>query len=364
MAAERIIRLIKRTPLFPHLALFGNAVRLRPELLELNLSRERTVELFKQYVEVVELETVRFCNRRCSWCPNSFIDRISTKKFMPDGIWQDIVSKLSSIDYAGTFVWSRYSEATADPSLSQKIRQVRGAMPRAWIAVISNGDYLTEKLLLEMAESGLNRLCLDAYIDYEGGYSVEKATNAVATMAQRLKCVLGITREGMSAVEARCFHPRAPSVWITIASINLSVAENFYNRSGLVKGPFPEGFVRTSPCSRPFRNVTIDWDGCVMPCCDTMSDAPQHRGYVVTKLKEGEVDVIDAYRMLAAWRRKLCGFQVGNAPCRNCNISCYPSSALSRGVYGMLGGVAMHSPRFVSPLLYRISGGHRQRYRP
>ena len=53
--------------LFPYLALFSNSLRVCPELLDAGLSREQSVRLFKKYVQIVEVETCSFCNRKCPW---------------------------------------------------------------------------------------------------------------------------------------------------------------------------------------------------------------------------------------------------------------------------------------------------------
>ena len=55
-------------------------------------------EIFKQNLKLIEIETFSYCNRKCWFCPNSFVDRISDNKIMPEEVYLDLLSQLSEID--------------------------------------------------------------------------------------------------------------------------------------------------------------------------------------------------------------------------------------------------------------------------
>ena len=127
-------------------------------------------ELFREHVELIEIETTSYCNRTCSFCPNSQIDRRSEKTSMPEACWRAIVDGLRDLDYSGTLVWSRYAEATSEKRFVERIAEVRRAAPRCRIGVNSNGDYLNAAYLDALIEAGLTRMWIDLYIDDDVDY--------------------------------------------------------------------------------------------------------------------------------------------------------------------------------------------------
>src|SRR5215216_4357478 len=116
-------------------AVVRNSLRMEANHFRLDLSHGEAVELFKTHVELVEVETTSYCNRTCSFCPNSFIDRRSEKLTMPETTWQAILEGLREVDYNGTIVWSRYSEPLSERRILDRIREVREAAPRIRVCI-------------------------------------------------------------------------------------------------------------------------------------------------------------------------------------------------------------------------------------
>lgn len=97
---------------------------------------------------VVEVETTTYCNRRCTYCPNSIFDRglRANETQMPVGLWNQIVDDLGAQNFVGQFSPHRYGEPLADERLPELLAHARAAMPHARIAIYSNGDFLTPHL--------------------------------------------------------------------------------------------------------------------------------------------------------------------------------------------------------------------------
>lgn len=55
--------------------------------------------LFKRNVTLVELEPHAFCNRTCSLCPDSTIDRLTVKTVLDRSLYEVILSDLEAIEY-------------------------------------------------------------------------------------------------------------------------------------------------------------------------------------------------------------------------------------------------------------------------
>ena len=51
-------------------------------------------EHFKAVLGLIEIELFSYCNRKCWFCPNSTIDRLSTNIVMEESDYLDILSQL------------------------------------------------------------------------------------------------------------------------------------------------------------------------------------------------------------------------------------------------------------------------------
>lgn len=103
----------------------------------------------------VEIETTTYCNRRCSYCPNSIYDRGSraNEVYMETELFRKIVTDLGSNYFCMQFSPHRYGEPLADPRMPDLLEFAREAMPLARIALYTNGDFLTPELFERLNRS-------------------------------------------------------------------------------------------------------------------------------------------------------------------------------------------------------------------
>ena len=91
-------------------------------------------------------------------------------------------------------------------------------------------------------------------------------------------------------------------------------------------------YIRSSPCIQVFQNMTIDYDGTVMPCCNLRSDDPNQERFKLGKIEDRKDTVFSVYaRNAAEWRRSLAGFGSKDFPCRSCK-QLVPSDKLISGL--------------------------------
>lgn len=126
----------------------------------------------------VEVETTTYCNRRCSYCPNSIFDRglRQNETLMPIELFQKIVHDLGANNFCNQFSPHNYSEPLADRRMSDLLEMAREAMPLARIALYTNGDFLTPELFGRLNKS------VDAFIITQHG---EKMPPGVAEILDR-----------------------------------------------------------------------------------------------------------------------------------------------------------------------------------
>lgn len=287
--------------------------------------------LFKASVRSVEIETFTYCNRVCWFCPNSFIDRRSTRKHMDEDLYLSILADLASVDYDGEITYSRYNEPLADRIILTRLRQARAAVPRARLATHSNGDYLDRAYLEELYDAGLRGLHVQAYLGNEERFDDAKVLARLRRRAGELGVpyVLLRARPGRS-YEAKLFFR---DMHLTLSAFNYDL--HGCNRGGLLDvGP---SRVRTAPCASVFGSVYVDWNGAVVPCCNIRSDAPDHASYVVDTLTpERGLIAVFADSPLVDWRRELIGWGEKRAPCDACRFAEVPETPAMRAFSAMV----------------------------
>jgi hypothetical protein len=113
----------------------------------------------------VEVETTTYCNRRCDYCPNGIFDRgmRDNEVRMPTELFTKIVDDLGDNDFCNQFSPHNYGEPLADKRMPELLEIARAAMPRARIALYTNGDYLNVPLFERLAES------VDAFVITQHG---------------------------------------------------------------------------------------------------------------------------------------------------------------------------------------------------
>ncbi|QKV94914.1 SPASM domain-containing protein [Streptomyces sp. NA02950] len=113
----------------------------------------------------VEVETTTYCNRRCSYCPNSVFDRglRANEVQMPEDLFHKIVQDLGRNHFCNQFSPHNYGEPLADERMPRLLEMARHEMPRARIALYTNGDYLTPQLFEQISPS------VDAFVITQHG---------------------------------------------------------------------------------------------------------------------------------------------------------------------------------------------------
>ena len=111
----------------------------------------------------IEVETISFCNRKCSYCPNVSLDRFNSdgSVLMDDNLLDEIFNQLKDINFKGIFSPHMYGEPLLDPRIVNIVEQIRklGARPK----IVTNGDYLTINLLEQLLNAGLKILFISKH---------------------------------------------------------------------------------------------------------------------------------------------------------------------------------------------------------
>ncbi len=285
---------------------------LPPQLVDDALPIGQARDLFARFVDQVEIENHNFCNRICWFCPNSFIDRRSQLRLMNDDVFEKIIDDLAEIDYDGNLTWSRYHEALADHSIFDRIAVARRALPRATLVVISNGDYMNRSTLPQLESAGVDRLILDLYLP-DGKERDEQAQEKGLRQFSRRT---GLALEPSNKVGFAIMGTRLKAT----LEIPCYTEEMISTRGGLVKVPKLASYRRRAVCLAPVRHMVIDYNGRGMLCCQTRSDAPEHRDAIIGDLNQRGYGLFHLYRDLGAARRALLAPGEKTGVCLSCDV--------------------------------------------
>ncbi len=309
---------------------------IRPEHFRSGIGEEAARRLFRASVRTVEIETFSYCNRRCWFCANAYIDRRSRNSFLDEAVFGKILAGLAVVRFRGTVNLSAYNEPLADPAILEHIRRTRRAAPGAAISIYSNGDYLDADLLSRLRAAGLDEINLSIHTGDRDEFDDGKIRRRIAALGRRIGAEIAIT-----ACEPGLFYKARARV----RGMRVRLYEPDMRRLGANMGELVDGVParpeRLSPCLAPFTNFCVNHTGHVVPCCRIRSDADAHRDFVIADLREEET-IFDAYAhgRLAAWRRSVARYGPKGAPCRSCDNAELPDTPRLRRRYAAVAAVA------------------------
>jgi hypothetical protein len=280
-------------------------------------SPEAARDLFRSTVVNVVVEISSHCNRACSYCPVSKVDRASTNKLLPSSIYELILRDLAEISYSEGLCLNLYNEPTSNKALLlERVARAREVLPNARIYFSSNGDYLDRDYVRELAEAGLSELYISVHAPAGKPYDDAYAATRFNDLSRRLEKAIKI--DTLRAGETIQGHVKVEKLPIKIFATNYYTLGS--NRGESVALAPDAWFRRSAPCSRPFNDFTVSYDGTLFPCCQMFVDFSEHaERYAIGKLTDFPT-IFAAYasEAMAGWRKELLRFGPKLSPCATC----------------------------------------------
>lgn len=294
--------------------------------------RHIAAQLFKMGVERIILETSSYCNRRCGYCPNAFVDRITNKKFISDEIFTRVLNNLGEIDFTGAIVLHFYNEPLADPHICERVAQAARTCPNAIVQLFTNGDYLTREYVDRLRTAGLKSLQISPHLGNTAPWTDAAVLHRLTELAVRI----GKPADVKHLLPGREIDAHFPDKGMDIRFFH----RDYYNYGGSTRGGLLDNIaipeVRDLPCLMPLTEFYVSWDGFVVPCCHIHPDAPAHQGYKVGNVADyPDIFMLYAGAGLAEWRRSLLAPGGRRPPCDSCPIGVVDPDMINfiRGFY-------------------------------
>jgi GTP 3',8-cyclase len=127
---------------------------------------------------LIAIETSRFCNHRCHYCPVSTIG--SVKELMTWSTFDCIVRELQKMRWSGVVCWNYLSEPLLDDRLLAMIKTLKDSCPKSKPIVYTNADALTESLVRDLIDAGMHRMIITRHPPFRA-----KWDNAVSQIARQ-----------------------------------------------------------------------------------------------------------------------------------------------------------------------------------
>lgn len=276
-------------------------------------------DYFRENLKLIEIETFSYCNRKCWFCPNSVVDRLSENHIMPEEVYLDLIQQLQEIDFAGELTYSRYNEPLSQRELIVKrIKQARALLPNAILRTNTNGDYITRDYIEELCDAGLNQLWIQQYLGNNEQYDHEK----MRERAERKIDKLGLPAKIITDITDCKLEYDLSWNNMTIHIRSRNFAKDGSSRGEVVE--IASDYTRTQRCLQVSNNMYIDYNGSVMVCCALRSDVVGQEDGIMGHIKDGKLWDIWMNDKYKPWRdhHKTDGPKKGF--CKSCRDSIEP----------------------------------------
>lgn len=264
---------------------------------------------------MVEIEIFSYCNRKCWFCPNSFIDRNSTNILMLEELYLKILNELESINYNKVVSYSRYNEPTSNREIFiKRLKQAKTIIPNATLHTNTNGDFLTRDYLDELYESGLKSMNIQSYLSKNEIFNTDNIKIKIDIMAEKL---------GLDFVEKINSIDRY-EIAFKYKDMNLNMYARDFRLNGNNRGGALDtisAIIRKSPCYIPFSDIYIDYNGKVLPCCNFRSDIKEHNNFILGDANNESILNIFNNIKMKKLRKKLLKDIDKLKPCNECNFA-------------------------------------------
>lgn len=295
----------------------------------------------------IQMEPAEGCNLACSFCGISSIrnngadaelnihgKNSAPYRFMSLETNERVASEVAKLAWNPRFEYAMHGEPSMNQQLAEMVATTRKHNPKAYIMVTSNGGGFVKNAserITALFDAGLNTLALDDY-KHSGGL----LTRVLAQIDETLAPWHTYTYPAQPEGNPHKRHNKRKLVVIHDISENDTGNHQLTNQGGSSFKSLGEPLAER--CAKPFRELSVRWDGAVAICCD---DWPGK--YKIGNVNELGLDAIWYHPRYEAARRKLYAadrdFGPG-APCTGCNVRTYRNGLLP----DKLGKSTMASP--------------------
>lgn len=265
----------------------------------------------------LQMDPVEGCNLACSFCAIASIGagrvKRGNEKFMPLEIAQSVAQQVKELGWNPRVEYAMHGEPTLHPDLPGLISPFKDY----YTLVTSNGGGLlmdTVSRVQALFDAGLNTLALD---DYETNRMIERfLEKAGHTMGAAPFNILFYPADKSASPHTRSKGHRVIIVQ-DLTEATAGTHSDVHNSAGDA-GPLDRD-MNTARCAKPFREISVRWDGNVAICCNDWPGTYK----IGNVMQEGLEEIWQHERMQAA-RKALYNRRRDLVPvCDGCTAKSY-----------------------------------------
>lgn len=221
----------------------------------------------------VEIETSRFCNRLCAWCPNSVLLNRRYQELMRWDYLKMALMSLSRHDYSGWLAFHNYNEPLANPRLVSEIELAVELLPKSSPAIYTNGDLLTETLFAQLLTAGVRQIRITIYPKRND--PTHRGHRRLWSWIRRRSFLADLPWEEGTAKQGAVLRHVGD---LEIIVINPEI-DGYYDRGGTIA--WLSSSRQNAPCFLTSHSLSVDFAGNVKMCCNVVSGNEAHTQYVI-----------------------------------------------------------------------------------
>jgi len=244
----------------------------------------------------IEFSLSGLCNRVCEFCPR--VDPIkfpNLNEHMSIDVYANVIEDLKKINFKGGIIYSGFSEPVLYKHHLEAISLTRKSLPKNRIELITNGDHLKKKKLLDLFKAGLTQISVSLY---DGPHQIEKF--------KQLQKEVNLSDDQFDLRHR----------WQKEDGYGINIT----NRAGAIKMPehnvneLKQGLKKK--CFYPFYQIMIDYDGSALLC-----NHDWHKKLVLGNIKNESILKIWDSEILKKTRSNLSNAMRIDSPCNECDAN-------------------------------------------
>lgn len=226
----------------------------------------------------IEVETSRYCNRQCEWCPNHVLKDRTVQELMPWSDLEKIIRSLSSSQYGGWLAFHNYNEPLANPRIVDELAFAHASVSRAKLTIFTNGDRLTGALFRALVSAGLCQMRVTVYPKH--ARDAEPHHRHLWAWLRRKRFLLSREwQEVLARQGPALLHAGNPEIILISPHV-----ERYYDRGGTL--PQLSISERTAPCLLTSNSLSIDYQGNIKMCCNVVTGSAHHKDYLLGNIRD------------------------------------------------------------------------------
>jgi hypothetical protein len=195
-----------------------------------------------------------------------------------------------------------------------RLQLIRRRLPRAYILVFTNGDYLDMAAYRALMDAGVNELKVAMHLAKDKPYDERDILKRVFDKA----CELKLTAVLRGFVPDKCidFTFVGSKAYVHLTQENYMTEG--HSRGETLSGVGQQVADRTAVCLQPFDNFILNYKGDVLPCCTTIGATAEIEPCIVGNAHDASIFDIYCGEKLTGWRRHTMTEGAKRHPCATC----------------------------------------------